>query len=202
MGFTGGILVIQAAFQVRRQIGDLSIVGPAFLQLMVREFGPTIVAMMVAARYGAGVSAELAAMRVSEQVDALRMSGAEAAPALVAPRVIAGLVGMLPLVIYGTLIAYVSGGFAAQAAFGVSWHSYASTGMVDAVDVVVGLAKSVAFGVAVPLVASQAGLAARGGSAGVGRATTRAVIASSLTVLALDFFLGAVGLALDGWGQG
>jgi len=197
MSFTGGILVIQASLQARRLIGDLTLIGPTFLQLLVREFGPTIVGMMVAARSGAGVAAELAAMRTSEQVDAMRMSGAEPELALVAPRLAAGLVAALPLGIFGIVAAYVAGGVAANIAFGLSWQSYASARFVGGVDVAVAVMKCLVFGAAIPLVASRAGLAAHGGAAGVGRATTRAVIACSLAVLALDVLLGGLGFGID-----
>jgi len=196
MGFTGAILVIQACVQAQRLVGDLSAIGPSYLQLLVREFGPTIVAMMVAARYGAGVAAELGAMAVTEQVDALRMAGAEPPGALVAPRVVAGIVGLVPLGVLGCLVAFVAGGVAASH-FGVGFATYVSMRMVQGRDVVVGVAKCLAFGVAVPLVASHAGLAAHGGARGVGRATRHAVIGSSLAVLALDFAVGAVAYGIE-----
>jgi len=192
LGFTGAILVIQASLQAQRIIGDVSLVGPTFLQLLVREFGPTIVAMMVAARYGAGVAAELGAMQVTEQVDALRMAGEEPAAFLVAPRLLAGLVGTPALAVLGSLAAFAAGGLAAYHGFGVSRASYFRLTLVTAPDVVVGLCKALCCGFAIPLVASHAGLSARGGAAGVGRATTRAVIGASLAVLAVDLVVGSL----------
>lgn len=198
LGFTGTILVIQASLQARRIIGDLSLVGPTFLQLLVREFGPTIVAMMIAARYGAGVAAELGAMQVTEQIDALRMAGEDPPAFLVAPRLVAGVIGTPALVIAGTAAAFAAGGLAAYHGFGVSHAAYYRLSMVAAADVVVGSIKALSFGLAIPLVASQAGLSARGGAAGVGRATTRAVIGASLAVLALDLVIGAAAQLLQG----
>jgi phospholipid/cholesterol/gamma-HCH transport system permease protein len=192
LGFTGAILVIQASLQARRIIGDLSLIGPTFLQLLVREFGPTIVALMIAARYGAGVAAELGAMRVTEQVDALQMAGEEPAAFLVAPRLVAGLLGTPALVIAGTAAAFAAGGLAAYHGFGVSHAAYYRLTLVGMADVVVGGVKALCFGLAIPVVASHAGLSARGGAAGVGRATTRAVIGASLAVLALDLVVGAI----------
>ncbi len=193
MAFTGAILVVQACTQAERVIGDLSIIGPGFLQLMVREFGPTIVAFMIAARYGAGVAAELGAMQITEQVDALRLAGADPPGHLVLPRVVGGLVGMLPVVVLGTAVAFLSGYLAARAGFAVGRDTYFRTYLVVGGDVAIGVTKAVCFGAAVPLVSAFMGLSARGGAPGVGRATTRAVIASCLTVLALDVLIGALG---------
>jgi phospholipid/cholesterol/gamma-HCH transport system permease protein len=192
LGFTGAILVIQASLQAQRVIGDLSLIGPAFLPLLIREFGPTIVAMMVAARYGAGVAAEIGAMVVTEQIDALRMAGEEPAPYLVAPRVFAGMAGMLALTVVGCAIAFAAGGLAAFHGFGVPRDSYYRLTLVHGSDLGIGVVKALVYGAAVPLVSSEAGLSARGGAAGVGRATTRAVILSSLAVLALDLTISAM----------
>ncbi|MBI3178381.1 MAG: ABC transporter permease, partial [Deltaproteobacteria bacterium] len=190
MSFTGAIMVVQACVQAQRIIGDLTVIGPGFLQLCVREFGPTIVALMIAARYGAGIAAELGAMQITEQVDALRLCGADAPSFLVAPRVVGGLIGMLPVAILGSATAFISGGVAARYAFGVGWENYLRLTLVEYGDVVVGVAKAVSYGIAVPLVSSYAGLNARGGAPGVGRATTYAVIGSSVGVLFLDLVVG------------
>ncbi|MEL6338403.1 MAG: ABC transporter permease [Myxococcota bacterium] len=193
MGFVGAILVVQASTQALRIVGDLSTIGPGFLQLLVREFGPTIIALMVAARAGAGIAAELGAMSITEQVDALRLSGAEPVAYLVAPRVLGGLLGMVPLVLWGTLVAYLAGGVVMTQRFGIAWQSYVGLQLVAWSDLSVGLSKAMAYGLAVPLVASRSGLLATGGAPGVGRATTRAVIDGSLAILLLDLVIGTIG---------
>jgi len=199
MSFVGAIMVVQACTQAQRVVGDLSVIGPGFIQLLCREFGATIVALMIAARYGAGVAAELGAMQVSEQVDALKMTGADPVSFLVAPRVLGGLIGMIAIVTLGTVVAFVAGGYAARYGFGVGWDTYYRVGTLARGDVLVGVVKAVSYGVAVPLVSAWAGLSAKGGAAGVGQATTRAVIGSSIAVLALDLVIGAVGyLGLKG----
>ncbi len=198
MAFSGAIMLVQAATQAERLLGDLSSVGPAFLQLLVREFGPTVVALMIAARYGAAVAAEIGAMAISEQLDALTMSGVEPVPYLVTPRILGGLLGMAPVAVFGTAIAFVAGGLAARYGFAVGWESFFSTRLLHLEDVLVGVSKATAYGVAVPLAASQAGLAARGGAPGVGRATTRAVIDASLAVLALDLAVGSFAYVAGG----
>jgi phospholipid/cholesterol/gamma-HCH transport system permease protein len=193
MSFVGAILVVQACTQAQKVIFDLTMVGPTFLQLLCREFGPTIVALMIAARYGAGVAAELGAMQVTEQVDAIKMAGADPVPYLVLPRVLGGLIGMVAIVTLGTGVAFVAGGYAARWGFGVGWDTYFRLGTIGRGDPLVGVIKALSYGVAVPLVSAWAGLSATGGAAGVGRATTRAVIGSSIAILLLDLVIGAVG---------
>ena len=193
MSFTGAIMVVQASTQLERIIGDLTVVGPSFLQLIVREFGPVIAALMIAARYGAAVAAEIGAMKITEQLDALRMAGANPISFLVAPRVLGGVFGTVPVVVFASAIAYCVGGVSANTVFGIGWDTYFRTFLVDTGDVIVGFVKAVSFGVAVPLVACYAGLNARGGAPGVGRATTYAVIGSSVAVLCLDFIVGVLG---------
>lgn len=201
MGFVGAIMVLQACIQAQRVVGDLTTVGPGFLQLLVREFAPTIVALMIAARYGAGVAAELGAMAITEQIDALRLTGATPEGYLVGPRIVGGLVGMLPVVVLGAVVAYLTGAVAAWVSFSLPWDAYYSPRFVTHVDLGIGLAKTFAYGVAVPLVSAHAGLVARGGAPGVGRATTVAVIGSSLAVLLLDLAIGGVGHFVALWEQ-
>jgi phospholipid/cholesterol/gamma-HCH transport system permease protein len=198
LGFLGAVLVTQAAGQAQRIVGDLSGIGPTFLQLLVSEFGPALVGFMVAARYGAGVAAEVGAMQVTEQVDALRMAGVDLTAELIAPRVWGGLLGSLPITVYGTAVAFVAGAGVGDAAFGMGLDAYFDTRMTLPGDVLVGVLKALSFGVAVPLVATCAGLRAQGGPPGVGRATTEAVIGSSVTLLALDLVIGVCGYVLRG----
>ncbi len=199
LGFTGEIMVLQAATQARLIIGDLTLVGPAFLQLVVSEFGPTIVALMLAARYGASVGAEIGLMAVTEQLDALRMAGTSPLRYVVRPKVLAGPLAMLALVVGGTAVAFFSGGTAATRTFGLSWDTYIGLHLTSMPDALLGLCKALAYGVAVPVVACYAGLRARGGARGVGEATTYAVIGGSIAVLALDLLIGATGYVLTTW---
>lgn len=196
MAFTGFIMVHHAASQSLRVIGDMSIVGPAYINLLCRELGPIIVAMMIAARYGAGVAAEVGAMQVTEQVDALRMAGADVETDIVAPRVLGGLIGMLPVVVLGATVAWLTGAVAARYDFAIGPDMYFSYHMVKWHDVLAGVIKALAFGVAVPLVSVYAGLSAKGGAPGVGRATTWAVVGSSVAVVLLDFVIGTIGFLL------
>lgn len=193
LAFTGEILVLQGATQAQALVGDLSLVGPAFLQLLVSEFGPTLVGLMLAARYGASVGAEIAAMAVTEQLDALRLAGTSPVRFLVRPKLLAGPLAMTALAICGCAVAFFSGGFAATRTFGLSWETYIGLQLTSVGDVWIGVTKAMCFGFVVPLVSCFAGLRARGGALGVGAATTYAVIGSSLAILALDLLIGALG---------
>ena len=195
MAFVGAILVLLAADQLAYLISDLSMVGPVFLQLLVSEFGPTIVALLLAARYGAAVAAHIGTMAMTEQLDALRMAGANPIVYLVAPRVLAGVLCFVPMAVFGVAVAFGTGAWVASHAHGVGWDTYVNTRMTHIHDVAVGCTKALAYGVAVPTVAAFAGLRAHGGAPGVGRAATQAVIRASVAVLAIDLLVGALGYA-------
>ncbi len=191
MGFVGMIMTLQACAQAQRLLGDMTLVGPAFLQLSLREFGPTIGALMLATRAGAGIAAEIGSMTVTEQIDALRMNGADPVDYLVAPRIVAGVVAMLVLGTLGALFMGLVGGATAAAGFSVSTKVFFDLKLIRPLDVISFLNKCVVFGAIVPLVSARAGFNARGGSQGVGAATTRAVIESSLWILVFDLAIGA-----------
>ena len=191
MGFVGMIMTFQGCFQAQRLLGDMSLIGPALLQLTIREFGPTIGGLMVATRVGAGIAAEIGSMTVTEQIDALRMNGADPIDYLVSARVLAGVVAMVVLGTLGALCMFIVGGLTAVSAFHVPARQFFDVKLVSPLDVLSFLHKCVVFGAVIPLVAARAGFAARGGSEGVGSATTRAVIESSLWILMFDLAIGS-----------
>lgn len=191
LGFVGMIMILQACFQAQRLIGDMTLIGPAFLQLVIREFAPTIGGLMLATRVGAGIAAEIGSMTVTEQIDALRMNGADPVDHLVAPRVIAGVVTLVCLGIFGALFMFTVGGITANAAFKVPYKLFFNLNLIRPLDVLSFLNKCLVYGFLIPLVAARAGFVARGGSEGVGTATTRAVIECSLWILIFDLGIGA-----------
>ncbi len=196
MGFFGMILVFQAGVQALRIIPDLTMLGATFLQLLVRDLAASIGALMLATRVGAGIAAEIGSMVVTEQVDALRMCAADPIEYLVVPRFKAGIVATTAVIIWAAFVCWVSGMLTAWSFFGVLPRTFANIQMVGVGDVVVGLTKCVAYGAAIPIVSAQSGLSTFGGSEGVGWATTRAVVNSSLAVIVLNFFISAAGLIL------
>lgn len=196
LGFLGMILIYQAGYQAMKITGDLQLLGALFLQLLLREFAPTITALMIATRVGTGMAAQLGSMVVTEQVDALKMCAAQPVEYLVVPRFIACTVMTILLSIIAVLISYISGALTAYTHFDLNMRTFFDLSFVGAFDIIIGLTKATAYGMAIPVIACQAGFAVHGGSEGVGRATTQAVVNASLAVVILDFLISGVGFII------
>ena len=193
MTVLGMIIVVQSGLQTQKVIPELSLLGANIIQLLAREFAPTVCAMMLATRVGAGIAAEIGSMVVTDQVDALRMSGAQPVEYLVVPRFIACVVMTLALSFWSLFIALVAGTFAANAVFDLNVSTFINFSFVGLGDYIVMTAKAVAYGMAIPIISSQRGLTTFGGSEGVGWATTNAVVHSSLGIILLDLILSVFG---------
>jgi len=192
LGFLGAIINLQSGYQALRVLGDASMVGEQTLPLLIRQLVPTLTGLMVATRVGTGIAAELGSMVVTEQVDALRMCNAPPVDFLIKPRFLA-CTFMLPILsLVGLLAAILVGMLTVYAVFGTNPRTYATFDLVSGLDLLEGMIKSLAYGMAVPIIAGANGLSARGGSEGVGEATTQAVVKASLAVIILDFLLGGV----------
>lgn len=189
----GLTLVYQSGLQAQRITGDLTMIGALYLQILLREFAPTITALMVATRVGTGIAAEIGSMVVTEQVDALRMSGAHPIDYLIVPRFIASTLMVITLTIYSILIFFLAGMTTAMVAFGVSPHTYVNLSFIIPGDIILCLLKSTTYGMAIPVIAGHSGLEAHGGSEGVGLATTQSVVNCSLGIILIDFFLSSFG---------
>jgi len=198
MGFIGMIFVYQAGVQMKRVIPDVSQLGATFLVLLVRDLAASICALMLATRVGAGIAAEIGSMVVTEQVDALRMCAADPIDYLVRPRFIASLVMTTVLTIIAGCVAFATGMWTAYNFFAINPRTFADTSLVGPGDVAIGLTKCLAYGAVIPIISAHAGLSARGGSAGVGAATTSAVVNSSLAVIVLNFFISTIGYLMFG----
>jgi phospholipid/cholesterol/gamma-HCH transport system permease protein len=197
MGFIGMILVYQAGMQAQRVVPDYTILGAMYLQLLVREIAPSLGALMLATRVGAGIAAEIGSMVVTEQVDALRMCAADPIDFLIVPRLKASVLMTAVLIVWGGLIAYTTGCATAYFAFDVGPGTFFNTSMVGWGDLATGLTKCLAYGIAIPIVAGYCGLSTFGGSEGVGWATTRAVVNSSLATIVLNFFISGASVMLS-----
>jgi phospholipid/cholesterol/gamma-HCH transport system permease protein len=196
LGFIGMVLVYQSCLQLGHITGDLSQVGSEFTKILVHEFAPSITALMLATRVGAGIAAEIGSMVVTEQVDALRMNGIEPVEYLIVPRFIACLVMVATLTAVAAAVSLGMGTVTAYMNFDVNPRIFVDFSRVTVGDVFVGLTKSIAYGAAIPIISGWCGLRAHGGSQGVGTATTRAVIGSSLAIIMLDFLLSGLGYLL------
>jgi phospholipid/cholesterol/gamma-HCH transport system permease protein len=201
LGFIGMVMVYQSCLQLNRITGDLSQVGPEFLKLLIQEFGPSITALMLATRVGAGIAAEIGSMKVTEQVDALRMSGVTPIDYLITPRFIASVVMTAVLTVFAILIAYGAGGLTAATSFGVNPETFFDPSRVRVFDIALGATKTLCYGMAIPIISGFCGLRARGSSEGVGSATTLAVIGSSLAVILVNFVISGAGLMILGSGR-
>lgn len=193
LGCLGMVLVFQICLQVNKITGDLSQIGAEFIKGMIHAFAPSLTAMMLATRVGAGIAAEIGSMMVTEQVDALRMCGVEPIEYLIAPRFIAAFFMTLVLTVIAMLVSIAAGSLMAYAAFGVNPTVFLQFDKVTTGDMIIGGTKALAFGATIPVVSGYCGLTTRGGSEGVGSATTRAVINSSLAVILWDFVLSGLG---------
>ena len=180
LGFIGMVMTYEACLQLQRVgIADYSQVGGQYIKLIVTDFGPTLTAMMLATRVGAGIAAEIGSMKVTEQVDALRMSGVLPIDYLIVPRFLASLVMTLMLTTIGGSVMYLAGGLTAQYSFGVNPSLFFDLHLLRARHLILMVIKAVSYGAAIPVVAGFCGLRARGSSEGVGWATTAAVIGGS-----------------------
>jgi phospholipid/cholesterol/gamma-HCH transport system permease protein len=198
LGFIGMVMTYEACLQLARITGDFSQVGSQFLRLVVSDFAPTLTALMLATRVGAGIAAEIGSMKVTEQIDALRMSGVLPIDYLIVPRFVASLIMTLALSVVGGAVMFAAGGLTANYSFGVNPNVFFDVSQVRGRHVVLLVVKAVSFGAALPVVAGFCGLRARGSSEGVGWATTAAVIGGSFAVIVLDFVISAAALLITG----
>jgi len=195
--FTGMVFSLQTAFALER-FGAKPYVGGVLALALLRELGPALAAVMFAGRVGAGITAELASMKVTEQVDAIRAMGADPLQKLVLPRVAAAVLSLPLLAVFADVLGIAGGMLVAATQYGIPAHFFLRTVTYNSTveDLVSGIVKTFFFGAIIGWIGCYMGLGTRGGTVGVGRATTRAVVSSSIAVLVADFFLTKVLLAL------
>jgi len=188
--FTGMVLALQTAYGLNR-FGAKLYVGNIVSLSLVRELGPVLTAIMVCGRVGAGVAAEIGSMVVTEQVDAIKALGANPIRKLISPRIAAGIIVFPMLTVFADLIGILGGGIIAVFELGLPRYTYYSSvvNFVVIRDVLDGLIKSGAFGLIVMSIACYQGLNCKGGTVGVGRSTTAAMVAGSIAILISDFFI-------------
>jgi phospholipid/cholesterol/gamma-HCH transport system permease protein len=188
--FTGMVLAIQTAYSLSAY-GGKAFVGDIVSLSVVRELGPVLTALMVAGRVGAGITAELGSMAVTEQVDALRALAANPVRKLVVPRVAALVLALPMLTILADTIALFGGLVMAVVEIGQT-RLYYMNHVLSALtvrDIFSGVGKTVFFAFFIGIIACYNGINAKGGADGVGKATTHTVVASSISVIISDFFL-------------
>jgi phospholipid/cholesterol/gamma-HCH transport system permease protein len=191
--FTGGVLILQA-YPTLAYYGAQSQAGQGVATTLIRELGPVLAALMVAGRVGSAIAAELGSMVVSQQIDAMRTLGTSPVRKLVTPRVIALLVTLPLLTVTADLFGLIGGGIVASQLYGLDSNLYITSvrNGVDIEDVIGGVIKPLVFALIIGIIACHKGLNTSGGTAGVGRSTTRSVVTASITVIIADFFLSKV----------
>ncbi len=188
--FTGAALASQTGLTLD-QFGARPVVGRIVSASMIKELGPVLTALMLSGRIGSGIAAELGSMVVTDQINALRALGTDPVRKLVVPRVLAGFFMAPALTIIADFVALVGGWIVARFQLhvptGLYWSSV--TAVLYVQDVWMGLIKPFVLGFVIVTIACHVGLRTSGGTQGVGKSTTVAVVAGSVAVIAVDFFV-------------
>jgi phospholipid/cholesterol/gamma-HCH transport system permease protein len=188
--FTGMVLALQSAYSLP-SLGVKFYVGTLVSKSVVRELGPVLTALIVGGRIGAGMTAELGTMKVTEQIDALRLMASDPVKELVVPTLAATLLMLPARTVIGNLLGITGGLIVAVSQLNISSAFYLND-VFDALtlqDVSSGIGKSFFFAYFIAIIGCYNGLNARGGADGVGRATTNTVVYASILILVSDFFL-------------
>jgi phospholipid/cholesterol/gamma-HCH transport system permease protein len=188
--FVGMVMTVQFAFSLER-FGARYYVGRVVGLSITRELAPALTALVVGCRIGAGIAAELGSMKVTEQIDAIRALGADPVKKLVVPRVIACTLLMPILCVFADVLGFSAAMLVAYAQFGSSPSFFYQSGLssVEMSDFLSGVLKTPFFGAQIALIGCYLGLNTRGGTEGVGKSTTQAVVSVAIAVLLSDFFL-------------
>ena len=195
--FIGAVMVLQTGSQFVR-FGQTALTGDVVSLALVRELGPTLTGILVAGRAASGIASELGSMLVTEQVDAMRAMGTDPSRKLVTPRVLASIL-MLPLLtalndFVGLLGGCVASVFSLRLGAVEFWTR--AINALDFADIMQGMTKPMVYGFILATVGCYQGLRVRGGTQGVGRATTQAVVISNVMIIAADVFLTKLALYL------
>ena len=188
--FTGGVLTVQT-FPTLAFWGQQGQTGRLVAVALVRELGPVLTALMVTGRVGSAIAAELGSMTVSQQIDAMRALGTDPIRKLVAPRMLALVITLPLLTVLADVVGIGGGAFAATSLYGLSINEFLTSVRegITADDIIGGVIKPLCFALIIGTIACYKGLNTDGGTVGVGRSTTRAVVTASIVVIIADFFL-------------
>ncbi len=191
--FTGMVLALQL-FYILRKFGSEALLGAGIALSLIRELGPVLSALMVTGRAGSALTAEIGMMKISEQIDALTAMALNPIRYLIVPNIVAALIVFPLLVAIFDVIGIFGGYLVGVEVLGISSGTYFSL-MEDYVvmeDIMVGLYKSISFGLIVSWICCYKGFYTGYGAAGVSKSTTEAVVLCSILILIWDYFLGAI----------
>lgn len=195
--FIGMVMTIQFAFGLQR-FGGIEYIPRVIVLSFLRELGPTLTAIIVGGRIGSGMAAEVGAMNVTEQVDAIRALGGDPAKKLVLPRVVAAMIVMPFLSIFADALGTFGALFVAAAEYDIRPRLFMRSSLETVMlsDLFSGLLKTPIFGFIIAIVGCHFGLTTRGGTEGVGQSTTRTVVVVSIAILVADYFLTRIFVAV------
>ncbi|QHN04038.1 ABC transporter permease [Granulicella sp. WH15] len=197
--FTGCVLALQSATSLQ-EFGAVNMTGSLVALSMVKELGPVLTGLMVSGRNASGMASELGSMKVTEQIDAMRALGTDPVRKLVTPRVIATIFMLFFLTIVSDAVGIAGGALVSISMLGLNFNSYFHSSYRSLVygDVVQGLTKPLFSGFIIATVGCYFGLNTKGGTQGVGRATTQAVVFSSVFIIIMDFIVSRVMIGIFG----
>jgi phospholipid/cholesterol/gamma-HCH transport system permease protein len=190
--FTGMVLALQSYTGFKR-FGAEGLVGSVVALSMTRELGPVLSALIITGRAGAAMAAELGTMRVTEQIDALQTLATNPVKYLIAPRFVSGMIMLPALAVVTDIVGILGGYFVTVVLLGANSKVYLreTWNYLQIEDIYSGLIKAFCFGASFTLISCYKGFYTEGGAEGVGKATTGAVVYSSMTILISDYFLSA-----------
>jgi phospholipid/cholesterol/gamma-HCH transport system permease protein len=193
--FVGMVMAVQFAFGLQK-FGGMEYTGRIIGLSFSRELAPTLTAVIVGGRIGSGIAAEVGSMAVTEQIDAIRALGADPVKKLVVPRLIASIIVMPVLCAFALVLGFCGAMAICSSQFGIPPGFFLRTalGSVNFADYFSGMFKTPFFGAIIAILGCHFGLITRGGTEGVGQATTRTVVAISICILIADFFLTKVSI--------
>ena len=188
--FTGAILALNGGLTLE-QIGQESLMGRIVTVSMMREMGPFMTALILAASVGSGIAAELGTMKVSEEIDALEVMAISPARFLVLPRLLAMAIITPALTIYTSLVGILGGAIVSCYQYGVSLQRFRTEALyaLTGKDIYTGILKAFVFGVVIAIIGCSEGLRATGGAIGVGQATRKSVVISYLLIIILGYYI-------------
>jgi phospholipid/cholesterol/gamma-HCH transport system permease protein len=195
--FIGMVMTIQFAFGLQR-FGGVEYIPRVIVLSFLRELGPTLTAIIVGGRIGSGMAAEVGAMNVTEQVDAIRALGGDPAKKLVLPRVAAAMIVMPLLSVFADALGTLGALAVCSLEYDIRPRLFMQSAMETVLlsDLFSGLLKTPIFGFIIAIVGCHFGLTTRGGTEGVGQSTTRTVVVVSIAILVADFFLTRIFVAI------
>jgi phospholipid/cholesterol/gamma-HCH transport system permease protein len=188
--FSGMVIALQSFTGFSRFSAEGAVAGVVALSV-VRELAPVLAALLVSGRVGAAMAAELGTMRVTDQIDALSTLSTNPVKYLVTPRLLAGVLALPLLTVVADILGILGGFIVSTIKLGFNPHTYlvSTFDILTSTDILAGLAKAAVFGFLIALMGCYHGYNSRGGAEGVGNATTSAVVAASILILAFDYVM-------------